>query len=163
MLAAQLEEQRPRLPDLEDALRNAQKADSEQRGSVVQVQQQIQVLVAEQRSLDEQRRQLETRYERLGADRNALETPDEARLSNLQTQLAEAQELAEMADAVLNELQDSVPQLDEDRRTRQQTVNAESSRHLICRRLEALKALQEKVKTDGKLQPWLAKHGLEGM
>jgi chromosome segregation protein len=26
--------------------------------------------------------------------------------------------------------------------------------------MEALKALQEKVKTDGKLQPWLAKHGL---
>ncbi|MEG2977356.1 MAG: chromosome segregation protein SMC, partial [Comamonas sp.] len=97
-------------------------------------------------------------------DRNALETPDEARLSNLQVQLAEAQELAEMADAMLNELQDSVPQLDEDRRTRQQTVNAESSRHSdLSARLEALKALQEKVKTDGKLQPWLAKHGLEGM
>ncbi|MEA3394380.1 MAG: chromosome segregation protein SMC, partial [Pseudomonadota bacterium] len=27
-------------------------------------------------------------------------------------------------------------------------------------RMEALKALQEKVKTDGKLQPWLTKHGL---
>ncbi len=29
--------------------------------------------------------------------------------------------------------------------------------------MEALKALQEKVKTDGKLQPWLAKHGLDGL
>ncbi len=29
--------------------------------------------------------------------------------------------------------------------------------------MEALKALQEKVKTDGKLQPWLAKHGLESL
>ena len=28
-------------------------------------------------------------------------------------------------------------------------------------RLEALKALQERLKTDGKLQPWLQKHGLE--
>ena len=43
-------------------------------------------------------------------------------------------------------------------------MNAESSRHSdLSARLEALKALQEKVKTDGKLQPWLAKHGLEGM
>ena len=148
-----------RLPDLEDALRNAQKADTDQRASVVQVQQQIQVLAAEQRSLDEQRRQFETRFERLRADRNALETPDEARLNNLQSQLQEARELAEMADAVLNELQDSVPQLDEDRRTRQQAVNAEAARHAdLSARLEALKALQEKVKTDGKLQPWLAKH-----
>ena len=29
--------------------------------------------------------------------------------------------------------------------------------------MEALKALQEKVSTDGKLQPWLAKHGLDGL
>jgi chromosome segregation protein len=29
--------------------------------------------------------------------------------------------------------------------------------------MEALKALQEKVRTDGKLQPWLAKHGLGGL
>ena len=164
MLAAQVEEQSMRLPDLEEALRNAQKADADQRASVVQVQQQIQVLAAEQRSLDEQRRQFETRFERLRADRNALETPDEARLHNLQSQLDEARELAEMADAVLNELQDSVPQLDEDRRTRQQAVNAEAARHAdLSARLEALKALQEKVKTDGKLQPWLAKHGLDGM
>jgi chromosome segregation protein len=164
MLAAQVEEQTMRLPDLEEALRNAQKADADQRGSVVQVQQQIQVLAAEQRSLDEQRRQFETRYERLRADRNALETPDEARLNNLQAQLEEARELAEMADAVLNELQEAVPQLDEDRRTRQQAVNAEAARHAdLSARLEALKALQEKVKTDGKLQPWLAKHGLDGM
>ncbi|GGH61535.1 chromosome partition protein Smc [Comamonas phosphati] len=164
MLAAQVEEQTMRLPDLEDALRAAQKADADQRGSVVQVQQQIQVLAAEQRSLDEQRRQFESRFERLRADRNALETPDEARLANLQAQLSEAQELAEMADAVLNELQESVPQLDEDRRARQKAVNEESSRHAdLSARLEALKALQEKVKTDGKLQPWLAKHGLDGL
>jgi chromosome segregation protein len=41
------------LPDLEDALRQAQKA-NEQRQLVVQVQQQIQVLAAEQRSTSEQ-------------------------------------------------------------------------------------------------------------
>ena len=164
MLAAQVEEQTMRLPDLEDALRAAQKADADQRSLVVQVQQQIQVLAAEQRSLDEQRRQLETRFERLRTDRNALETPDEARLLSMQNQLAEAQELAEVAQAVFEELQESVPQLDEDRRTRQQTVNQENGRHAdLSARLEALKALQEKVKTDGKLQPWLAKHGLDGM
>ena len=122
------------------------------------------MLAAEQRSLDEQRRQLETRFERLRTDRNALETPDEARLLSMQNQLAEAQELAEVAQAVFEELQESVPQLDEDRRTRQQTVNQENGRHAdLSARLEALKALQEKVKTDGKLQPWLAKHGLDGM
>jgi chromosome segregation protein len=57
-----------------------------------------------------------------------------------------------------------VPQLDEDRRARQQAVNTESARQAdLSARMEALKALQEKVKTDGKLRPWLAKHGLDGL
>ncbi|WP_406625552.1 chromosome segregation protein SMC [Acidovorax sp. SDU_ACID1] len=164
LLAAQVEEQAMQLPDLEEALRQNQQRSEEQRAAVVQVQQQIQVLAAEQRSLDEQSRQLEARHERLRTDRNALAAPDEARLENLRQQLQEAQEGAEMAEARLAELQDSVPQLDEERRARQQAVNQEAARQAdLSARLEALKALQEKVKVDGKLQPWLAKHGLDGL
>ncbi len=164
ILAAQVEEQATRLPELEDALRQSQQRSDEQRAAVAQVQQQIQVLAAEQRSLDEQSRQLEARLERLRTDRNALAAPDEARLANLRQQLQQAEEGAEMAEARLAELQNSVPQLDEDRRARQQVVNQETARQAdLSARLEALKALQEKVKVDGKLQPWLAKHGLEGL
>ncbi|MFZ7336953.1 chromosome segregation protein SMC, partial [Comamonas jiangduensis] len=164
MLAAQLEEQSQRLPDLEDALRATQHKANTQRQQVVQVQQQIQVLAAEQRSLNEQTRQHESRLERLRNDRNALATPDEARLQQVTTQYADAAELAEMAEAALVELQDSVPQLDDERRQRQQALNAETSRQAeLAARMEALKALQEKVKTDGKLQPWLAQHGLESL
>jgi len=164
LLAAQVEEQAMQMPELEEALRQSQLRSSEQRASVVQVQQQIQVLAAEQRNIDEQSRQLDGRQERLRTDRNALAAPDEARLNNLKAQLDEAQESAEMAEARHVELQDSVPQLDEERRERQQAVNTENARQAdLSARLEALKALQEKVKTDGKLQPWLAKHGLDGM
>lgn len=164
MLAAQLEEQSMQLPDLEDAHRSAQTKANEQRQLVTQVQQQIQVLAAEQRSTSEQTRQLETRHERLRTDRNALAAPDETRVNNLRQQYEEAAELAEMAEAALVELQDSVPQLDEDRRTRQQALNQEGARQAeLTARMEALKALQEKVKTDGKLQPWLAKHGLDSL
>lgn len=164
LLAAQVEEHDQQLPDLEEALRQAQAKSSEQRGSVAQVQQQIQVLAADQRNIEEQSRQLNQRRERLQADRNALAAPDEARLVNLQSQLAAAQESAETADARLHELQEQVPQLDEERRTRQQDVNAQSARQAdLSARMEALKALQEKVKTDGKLQPWLHKHGLAGL
>ena len=162
LLAAQVEEQALQLPDLEDAVTKAQGAANDQRGSVMQVQQQIQVLAAEQRSIEEQSRQLVTRRERLAADRNALSAPDEARLAVLQEQLEAAQETHQIADARLHELQESVPALDEARRTQQQTVNTESAKQAdLSARLEALKALQEKVKTDGKLQPWLAKHGLD--
>ena len=162
LLAAQVEEQALQLPDLEDAVSKAQGAANDQRGSVMQVQQQIQVLAAEQRSIEEQSRQLGTRRERLAADKNALSAPDEARLMGLQEQLDSAQEAHQIADARLHELQDAVPVLDEARRNQQQTVNTESSKQAdLSARLEALKALQEKVKTDGKLQPWLAKHGLD--
>ncbi|HJV70723.1 chromosome segregation SMC family protein, partial [Ideonella sp.] len=164
LLAAQVEEQVQQLPELEEALRQAQAKANEQRGSVTQVQQQIQVLAADQRNIEEQSRQLNQRRERLVADRNALAAPDEQRLLNLQAQLATAQEAAETTDARLHELQEQVPQLDEDRRARQQDLNAQTHKQSdLSARMEALKALQEKVRTDGKLQPWLAKHGLGGL
>jgi chromosome segregation protein len=164
LLAAQVEEQAQQLPDLEEALSAAQNAANAQRGNVAQVQQQIQVLAAEQRSIEEQSRQLTQRQDRLNADRNALSAPDDARLLNLQQQLTQAQEAAQVSEARLHELQDSVPQLDDARRAQQQAVNTESARQAdLSARMEALKALQDKVKTDGKLQPWLAKHGLDSL
>ena len=162
LLVAQTEEQQTQLPALEEALRQAQAKASEQRASVAQVQQQIQVLAAEQRHIEEQSRTLALKHERLTADRNALDAPDEARLASLNAQFASAQEAQAVATARLHELTDSVPQLDEARRTLQHTVNTESVKRAdLSARMEALKALQEKVKTDGKLKPWLARHGLD--
>ena len=164
LLSAQVEEQEGQVPVLEEALRQAQQRANDQRSNVSQVQQQIQVLAADQRNIEEQSRQLNQRRERLVTDRQALAAPDEARLTELQAQWDAAKEAAEMADAVLHELQESVPQLDEARRLAQQTLNQETSRQAdLSARLDALRTLQEKVKTDGKLQPWLAKHGLEGL
>ena len=164
LLAAQSEDQIGQLPALEETLRSAQAKANEQRASVAQVQQQIQVLAADQRNIEEQSRTLGLRLERLTADRNALNAPDEARLVNLNTQFTSAQEAQAEAEDRLHELTESVPQLDEDRRTKQQAVNAESAKRAeLSARLEALKALQEKVKTDGKLKPWLAKHGLDSL
>ncbi|RUR66496.1 chromosome segregation protein SMC [Variovorax guangxiensis] len=164
MLAAQLEEHDARMPELEEAVQRAQDEANAQRTTVSQVQQQIQVLAADQRNIEEQSRQLMQRSERLRADQNALAAPDEARLLDMQEQYAMAQEAASESDARLQELLEAVPQLDDDRRTKQQAVNTEGARHAeFSARLEALRALQEKVKTDGKLAPWLAKHGLEGL
>jgi len=164
LLAAQLEEHDARMPELEEAVQRAQNEANTQRTTVSQVQQQIQVLAADQRNIEDQSRQLTQRSERLRADQNALAAPDEARLLDMQEQLAAAQETASEAEARLHELQEAVPQLDDDRRAKQQAVNTEGARHAeFSARLEALRALQEKVKTDGKLAPWLAKHGLDGL
>jgi len=161
-LAAQVEDQAQALPDLEEGMRQAQAKANEQRGSVVQVQQQIQVLAADQRNIEDQTRQLSTRRERLLADRNALDAPDEQGLVQLKSQLAQADTLAKLCNTTLQDLEEQTPRLDQERRDQQQSVNNESAKLAdLTAKIEALKSLQEKVKTDGKLKPWLNKHGLE--
>ncbi len=164
VLAAQAEEQGFELPTLEDAVRTAQGVANQQRQNVVQVQQQIQVLAAESRSIEEQSRGLRTRRERLATERQGLQTPDMGKIATLRAQEAEAAEQRDVLDARLHELQEEVPQLDEQRRAAQAAVNQQSARLSdIGARLDALRALQEKVQTEGKLKPWLEKHGLTGL
>jgi chromosome segregation protein len=164
VLQAQCEDQGAQVPTLEESLRTAQGQASEQRASVAQVQQQIQVLAAEQRNVQELSRNLQARRERLVVDRNALGAPDEARLANLQEQLGAATEQQAQWQAQLESLSASVPQLDEHRRERQRSHNEQSARQAdLSARLQALRALQDKVKTDGRLAPWLVKHGLDSL
>ena len=164
ILAAQAEEQAGNLPAAEDAVRAAQNTSNEQRTKVAAVQQQIQVLAAESRNLDDQRRQFNARRDKLGSERQQLAAPDVERVADLQRQHEAADEAAGIADARLHELTDQVPVLDTDRRARQETVNTESARQAdLSARLDALRALQEKVQTEGKLKPWLSRHGLESL
>jgi chromosome segregation protein len=164
VLAAQAEEQGHTLPTVEEAVRSAQNAANQQRGTVAQVQQQIQVLAAESRSVEEQQRALKGRREKLGSERQALQAPDGSKLDGLKADEAAAAEAQQVADARLHELQDQVPTLDEQRRAAQLAVNSESGRLAdIAAKLEALRALQDKVQTEGKLKPWLEKHGLAGL
>ncbi|MDQ2778016.1 MAG: chromosome segregation protein SMC, partial [Pseudomonadota bacterium] len=164
VLLAQAEEQALNLPTLEDALRAAQTASNHQRTAVAQVQQHIQVLAAEGRSVEEQSRQIGARRERLATEQRGLQAPDMARIQVLQQHDETAADEREVADARVHDLSEQVPQLDTQRRAAQETVNAESARGAdIGARLEALKALQEKVQTEGKLKPWLERHGLSGL
>jgi len=75
ILQAQAAEQGEALPALDDALRQAQATANQQRGRVAEVQQQIQVLAAESRNVDEQSRGLKTRRDRLMAEKAGLAAP----------------------------------------------------------------------------------------
>ncbi len=161
VLAAQAQEQALQLPAVEDALRAAQASAHAQRSAVAEVQQQIQLLAAEGRGIDEQQRGLQQRRDRLGAERAGLAAPDAARVEALAAQAAQAAEAQQLAEARLQELNDSVPLLDAARRERQEDAIREGTRHAeLGARLDALRALQAKVQTEGKLKPWLEKHGL---
>jgi chromosome segregation protein len=161
ILAAQVQDQSEQIPELEGRLQQAQKNADEQRGKVAQLQQQIQVLAAEQRHLEEQSRQVQNRQERLFQDKKAVEVPDEVRLTAMQEQLEEAQQQSEIAHARLEQLQESLPQLEQERSEQQKALNLQlQTQAQLTARLHALRALQEKVRTEGKLAPWLEKHGL---
>ena len=162
VLAAQAEEQAANQPLLEDAVRAAQTTANAQRTVVAGVQQQIQVLAAESRNIEDQNNRLTLRREKLAAEKQQLAAPDLQRLAVLKQQFGAAEETQGIADARLDELNEQAPLIEEDRRTQQQQVNTESGRLTeLSARLEALRALQEKVQTEGKLKPWLAKHGLD--
>lgn len=164
VLAAQAEEQAGNLPAVEDAVRTAQNRSNEQRTAVSGVQQQIQVLAAESRNIEDQNRQFQQRREKLDTERRQLAVPDLDRLGDLKAQFAVAEEARAVADERLHELTEHVPALDDDRRAKQEQVNADTAKQSdLSARLDALRALQEKVQTEGKLKPWLAKHGLEDM
>jgi chromosome segregation protein len=164
VLAAQAEEQAGSLPTIEDAVRAAQARSNEQRGKAAEVQQQIQLLAVESRNVEEQSRALNQRRERLAGERQGLDAPDEAKLLALRAQFAAAEEAQAVADARAEELTAAVPALDDERRGQQERLNAEAARQAdLSARLDALRALQEKVQTEGKLKPWLAKHGLDGL
>ncbi|MBC7443902.1 MAG: chromosome segregation protein SMC [Polaromonas sp.] len=164
LLAAQLYEQHDQLAGLEEALRQAQARANAQQAEVTLRQQQLQVLAAEQRHVQEQLRLAGARHERLSVDRKALHAPDLARLDRLNLELAQARQSHALAQALVQELTGTVPRLDAARRLEQQTANTESARRAdLSARLQALRALQEKVRTDGKLLPWLARHGLDGL
>jgi len=163
-LQAQAEALSEQVPAAEDALRDAQAAATTQRGAVVQVQQQIQVLAAESRSLDEQSRQLRARRDRLTGERRSLAAPEAQALERLQEDLQVARAVHEEVETLLQSLQDELPELEARRRTRQTEANAEAARQSeLAARLQALRALQDKVQTEGKLGPWLRRHGLEAL
>ena len=164
ILQAQFEEQQTHVPQLEDAVRQAQSSANEQRLQVVQVQQHIQVLAADQRNLEQQRRQMELRRDKLDNDKRALALPDLEQVEQARTSMQQAQSQAEQAQAALLDLEAALPELDGQRQGAQTAVNAESSRQAdLSARLQALKALQERVKTDQKLSPWLSRHGLDNL
>ena len=150
------------LPAFEEKVRAASDEADAQREAVNAVQQRIQLLAADSRNLQEQVSALRTRRERLSAESDGLKAPDPQRLAEFQRQVPQLEDRHRAAEARLHELQEQMPTLDERRRAQHDEVNRQSAKQAdLAARLAALRALQEKIQTEGKLKPWLAKHGLD--
>src|SRR5690606_2775048 len=134
---------------------------SEARAKIMQVQQQIELQSAHQRNATNILNNLAIRRERLAQEQSGLSLPDTAHLENTRMQLEEKQAALEEAQMQLEQAQEEQPQLEAMRREAQAQVQKEAATLAqLEARLAALKQLQENVQTEGKVQPWLAQHGL---
>ena len=152
------------MPALEARWRDAQTQLNEERGGIAQTEQALKLEAAHQRNADQQLQQLQQRHERLKLEAGGLDAPDETQLEELRMQLAEHEEILNDAQARLADAQETLPRLDGERRSAQERVQSETAQiHQLDARLAALKQLQENVQTEGKIQPWLEKHELNGL
>jgi len=149
------------LPVLEQEWREAQTKSTESRARIMQAQQQLELESAHQRNASNILAGLATRKERLQQEKGGLAMPDSSHLSNLKMQLEEKQQSLEEQNMLLEEALEQQPKLEEERQAAQAAVQSESAAtHQLEARLNALRQLQERVQTEGKITPWLQKHEL---
>lgn len=153
-----------RLPELEAAWRAGQERQSASRARTMQVQQRIELASAHGRNAVGILSNLAARRERLQQERNGLNLPDSATLDNLRLQLEEKQQALEEQTMLLDEATGRQEAVELERKEAHAQVQVESAANAqLEARLNALRQMQERVQTQGKVQPWLEKHELAGL
>ena len=159
---ARVEEQAELIPALEARLADAQMRAAELRARAAAAQQRLHAEAERQRGLGQQRQAVEQRLQRLQAERRQLASPDAARVAELEQQQAALDTACARAQANVDEGRLQQPQLLAARQQALEQAQATGATlTATSARLQALKALQEKLMTEGRLQPWLARHGLD--
>ncbi|MBD8563333.1 chromosome segregation protein SMC [Oxalobacteraceae sp. CFBP 8763] len=150
-----------RLPELEAAWRAGQDAANAARARIMAVQQRIELAAAHGRNAGGILANLVVRRERLQQERNTLNLPDSATLDNLRLQLEEKQLALEEQTQALEDATARQDTVEAERRQANGDVQRESAANTqLEARLAALRQMQDRVQTKGKVQPWLQKHAL---
>jgi len=153
-----------RLPELEAAWRAGQERQTASRARTMQVQQRIELASAHGRNAAGILSSLAARRERLQQERNGLNLPDSATLDNLRLQLEEHQQSLEEQTMLLDEATGRQEAVELERKEAHAQVQVESAANAqLEARLNALRQMQERVQTQGKVQPWLEKHELAAL
>ncbi len=158
---ALLEDHGAAFPAQEAAWRDAQEAVNQARLAVTRIEQALQVESAHQSNAQRELQTLETRRERLLAERAGLAAPEGARIEALGTEIADASARLATLEAERDAAQDAQPGVVAARDAAQAALVEITARAAqTSARLGALVQLQESVQTHDKLQPWLDKHEL---
>ncbi|MGI4718367.1 MAG: chromosome segregation protein SMC [Janthinobacterium lividum] len=159
-----VEAQGERVPELEAAWRQAQERANESRARIMGVQQRIELASAHQRNAAGILSSLATRRERLQQERNGLNLPDGATLDTLRMELEEKQLALEEQTMLLDGATSRQDAVEQERKDAHAQVQQESSASAqLEARLNALRQMQDRVQTQGKVQPWLEKHELAAL
>ncbi len=153
-----------RLPELDAAWRQEQEKANESRARIMQVRQRIELSSAHQRNAAGILASLATRRERLQQERAGLNLPDSGHLDNLRMQLEEKQLALEEQGMLLDEASGQQERVEQERKAAHAQVQAEAAATAqLEARLAALRQMQDRVQAQGKVQPWLRKHELDGL
>ena len=159
---ARVIDQSEQIPALEAALGDAQLRAADLRAAVAAAQQRLQGEAERARALAQQAQALELRLQRVHGERRGLQRPDGVRLEDLTRQVERIEGERDAVDARVLELNEALPELQSAQQHAQR--EAQAAAHDLgatTARAQALRALQDKVMTEGRLQPWLARHGLD--
>ncbi|WP_288377928.1 chromosome segregation protein SMC [uncultured Massilia sp.] len=153
-----------RVPELEAVWRQSQERSNESRARIMAVQQRIELASAHQRNAAGILTNLASRRERLQQERNGLNLPDSATLDNLRMQLEEQQMALEEQTMLLDDATSRQDAVEQERKDAHALVAQESAASAqLEAKLSALRQMQDRVQTQGKVQPWLEKHELSGL
>ncbi|HEY0877657.1 MAG TPA: chromosome segregation protein SMC [Zeimonas sp.] len=161
-LARVVTEQAAALPEFEAQAREARVQVDEARQRVAQTRQSIELCALHERKAGESLDVATRRRERLRAEADALHPFDPHELEQAIEALAAAEESHRHTAEQIAEVEPQWSALEAQRQPAQQALReAEAQRAQIEGRLHALRQLQERVESQAKVQPWLARHGLE--
>ncbi|MCO5100299.1 MAG: chromosome segregation protein SMC [Burkholderiaceae bacterium] len=155
-------EQAAALPEFESQAREARARVEEARQLVGQTRQSIELCALHERKASEALDVASRRRERLRVEADALRPFDALELERAIEALGEAEEGDRQAAERLAVVEPQWSALEAQRQPAQQALReAEARRAQLDGRLHALRQLQERVESQAKVQPWLARHGLE--
>ena len=152
------------VPTAEDAYRKATVKRDEARNAATVVEQALQIEGAHHSHAEKALAGLQSRHDRLLEEQQGMKAPDAVELLARKGERADLESRQVESQARLDALQAAAAPIEQERTLAQERLN-EVARDLteVEARLAALKQLQDSVKGNGKLTPWMAKHGLEGM
>jgi len=158
LVAAHVDE----VPALEQRAREARSRVDEARTEVAQTRQAIEVCALHERKASEGLDGASRRRERLQAEAGELQAFSPAELAQAQEALAAAEEADRLNAERLAGIEAAWTELDAQRQPTQQALRETEARLAqIEARIVALRQLQERVESQAKVQPWLARHGLD--